>query len=247
MVSSQTVNLRSVPIHFGPSTRPFWFREGTSDESVIQQVFVDRHYDLSFLIREPELDDLIKAGSAKGRKPLIVDAGANIGASPLYFLSAFPTARVVAIEPDTGNFELLVKNTEGTGIEGYHAALASMEARVRVVDPGQGNWGYRTELVSGEQEGTVPCVTIGGAYARHSDCFPFLVKIDIEGAEAELFSANTEWVARTPVIVIELHDWLLSKRGTSRAFLKCVAEQDRDFIYQGENVFSVANNLSDLI
>jgi hypothetical protein len=34
-----------------------------------------------------------------------------------------------------------------------------------------------------------------------------LLKIDIEGAEAELFSTNYEsWLPKTRVIVIELHD-----------------------------------------
>jgi hypothetical protein len=69
------------------------------------------------------------------------------------------------------------------------------------------------------------------------------VKIDIEGAEAELFSANTEWVDQTPLIIIELHDWLLSRQGISRNFLRCVSSLDRDFVHIGENIFSVKNDL----
>jgi hypothetical protein len=69
------------------------------------------------------------------------------------------------------------------------------------------------------------------------------VKVDIEGAEADLFSGNTEWVELTPIIIVELHDWMLPKKGTSRPFLQCISKLDRDFIYLGEDVYSIANDL----
>ena len=41
---------------------------------------------------------------------LIVDLGANVGYASAYFLSCFPTAKVVAVEPDPGTFELCCRN-----------------------------------------------------------------------------------------------------------------------------------------
>lgn len=70
-----------------------------------------------------------------------------------------------------------------------------------------------------------------------------MVKIDIEGGESDLFSANTEWVAKTPLIIIELHDWLLTGTANSRTFLQCIAGHNRDFVHIGENVFSIDNDL----
>jgi hypothetical protein len=61
--------------------------------------------------------------------------------------------------------------------------------------------------------------------------------------EAELFAANTGWVARTPLLIVELHDWLLPKAGTARTFLRCISQLDRDFVHIGENIFSIANDL----
>ena len=72
------------------------------------------------------------------------------------------------------------------------------------------------------------------------------MKVDIEGAEKDLFRSNTEWVAVTPIIIVELHDWLLPKGGTSRPFLQCVSKLDRDFVYLGEDVYSIANDLAGL-
>ena len=36
-----------------------------------------------------------------------------------------------------------------------------------------------------------------------------LIKIDIEGGESELFEKNIEWIEKFPLIIIELHDWML--------------------------------------
>ena len=42
--------------------------------------------------------------------PLIIDCGANIGLSILYFKKIFPAAQVIGFEPDPHNFNLLQKN-----------------------------------------------------------------------------------------------------------------------------------------
>ena len=74
--------------------------------------------------------------------------------------------------------------------------------------------------------------------------FPFIVKIDIEGGEDNLFSMNTNWVEEIPMVIIELHDWLLPKQKTSMNFLKTISELDRDFNIKGENIFSIKNKLN---
>ncbi len=148
--------------------------------------------------------------------------------------------------PDVGNFGLLSKNTADLNVEALNAAISSTRGRARVFDPGEGAWGYRTKLISEDEIFTdaVPRVTINDIYNSHSSgFFPFIVKIDIEGAELDLFSGSTEWVERTPLIIIELHDWLLPKSGTSRPFLECISRLDRDFVQIGQEIFSIANDL----
>ena len=150
--------------------------------------------------RAPELPAFVRRQEATGRRPLIVDAGANIGASPVYFIANLPSALVVAIEPDLENFKLLSKNVEGLNVEALRSAVASTAGRARVLDPGRGEWAYRTEPIDesdSDVANTVPRVTINDIYASHrAGHFPFIVKVDIEGAERELFY-NTEWVAQT--------------------------------------------------
>jgi FkbM family methyltransferase len=233
-------------LRLGTTTRRFHYRKLKSDEVVITQILIDQHYDLGRIKRGRELHAFVKRRVAMGLRPLIVDAGANIGASPVYFAANFPEALVVAIEPDIENFRLMSRNVEGLNVELVHGAISSNNGRARVVDPGEGPCGYRTE-VAGEADcdgNVVSRTTVDAIYRSHPPpFFPFIVKVDIEGAEADLFAANTDWVARTPLLIVELHDWLLPKAGTSRTFLRCISQLDRDFVYVGENVFSIANDL----
>ena len=105
------------PLEFGTATRSLHFRRQTSDESAIQQVLVQAQYDLRRLRREPELSGYLDRQRSKGRRPLVVDAGANIGAASLYFAHRWPDALIVSVEPDASNYELLCKNIEGLNIE----------------------------------------------------------------------------------------------------------------------------------
>jgi len=236
----------STELMFGNVSRRFHFRKETSDELVMKSIFIDLQYDLSRLKRFDEISGFVQQQEAKNLRPLVVDAGANIGASALYFAGNLPNAMVVAVEPDVGNFELLRKNVEGLNVEPFHAAISSSAGRARVFGGEDGHWRCQTRKLGGGDEGgdAVACVTINDIFQSHaSGFFPFFVKIDIEGAEGELFSANTEWVSRTPIIIIELHDWLYPKGGTSAPFLKCIAQLERDFIYLGEDIYSIARNL----
>ncbi len=238
---------QSINLAIGDANRPFFFRPQTTDEAVIKQIFVDQNYNISGLGRGAELFEFLRKREADGLRPLVVDAGANIGASPVYLAVKLPRAKIVAIEPERGNFEVLSKNAENLSIECVRAAIASSRGRARVVDPGGGGWMFRTEIAADASEETVPRVTVNDIYAAHREkFFPFMVKIDIEGGEGDLFAANTEWVAETPIVAIELHDWMLPKQGTSRPFLQCIAGLDRDFVYLGENIFSIANDLDRL-
>jgi FkbM family methyltransferase len=241
-------NLVSASLSIGTQNRQFFYRKQSSDEVVIKQIFNNREYDFRRLRRSRELEDFLGRHKAHNLKPLIVDAGANIGASPIYFLSIVPDALVVAVEPDFGNFELLSKNVEGLSVVATRAAISSTPGWARAFDVGEGFWGYRTQRIdSCMVPGSVPSVTVNAIYEQHSSgLYPFLVKVDIEGAEMELFSSNTEWVSRTPLIIIELHDWLLPKSGCSRPFLRCISDLDRDFVSIGENIFSIANDLHPL-
>src|SRR6185369_12585741 len=67
----------------------------TSDIATFKKIFLDREYDFP-LEKKPET---------------ILDAGANVGFASVFFAQKFPTAKIVAIEPEASNFALLKKNS----------------------------------------------------------------------------------------------------------------------------------------
>lgn len=208
------------------------------DLEVLAKIFRSEDYNLARLPRRRDIEACYQRILAGGEVPLIVDCGANIGASALYFAEQFPRARVLALEPQPGNFDILSRNCAGNPrIVPLRAAVASEDKRGALLDPGKGNWSFR---VSERAGGEVEMLSLNSLLARHEGA-PFVVKIDIEGYEAELFSRNLEWLDRFYVLIIELHDWMLPRQRSAQSFLRAIGPLDRDFVHVGENVFSIAN------
>lgn len=222
----------------GGGSRAFRHRDTAADRGVVAQIFEAQDYSFARLQRGRELYGWYEQLARSGATPLILDAGANIGASAVFFGLQFPKAHIVALEPAADNFELLRANVAGLQVDARLAAIGAADGQAALVDPGEGPWGYRTAPGAGvavQAASRLVAEKIAAGY------IPYLAKIDIEGGEAELFSRDTGWAERFPVLVIELHDWLLPRAGSSRGFLRWAADQARDFVYVGENVFSLAH------
>ena len=80
-----------------------------------------------------------------------------------------------------------------------------------------------------------------------NDSKPFLIKIDIEGFEKNLFEKNYQWIKFFDVIMIELHDWMLPNKNNSGSFLKAVNEISSDikfdFLISDENLILIKNEI----
>ena len=75
------------------------------------------------------------------------------------------------------------------------------------------------------------------------DVFPFLLKVDVEGAEKDIFAGSCDWLDRFPIIMIEPHDWMFPKSGAFQPFLRRIADAPRDFLVYNESVVSIAHDL----
>ena len=252
---SSPPEIASIRIDLG-SDAPMYemqYRLGTKDRYTLDENWVKHPYRLSRhgdVARRNFIDEEYDRILSDGDTPLIVDAGANIGASVLFFRWRYPEARIIAVEPEPDNFELLRRNTEGqTNISYTRSALASMDGELRLYDPGRSTDAYRAvsaeaAVDGGRDLGSVPAISMPTLLrVAGGDSVPLLAKIDIEGGEAELFSANVDWVDDFPAIAIELHDWMLPGAASSASFLRCVAERSRDFINPSgtDIVFSLRN------
>jgi FkbM family methyltransferase len=237
------MNLSVLHLQTRGGQAPFYFRnDSVGDNGVIQQIFQNRDYDFSMWQQGKRLLEHHREQSKSGRS-LIIDAGANIGASVVYFLETFDSSIVYAIEPDKANFEILEMNTRRlTNKINFHGAVSSADGELALEDPGQSDWGFRTRpIIDGKTlsqkvvRSISPATILGDP--RLADAIPLIFKIDIEGAESDLFSGDTSWIGRFPLLIIELHDWLLPFSGSSRNFFGAIVKHDFDFLYRGENIF----------
>ena len=68
-----------------------------------------------------------------------------------------------------------------------------------------------------------------------------ILKIDIEGAEHELFKNNYDtWLPNTRCLIIELHDRMRNR--SSQNFFKAISKYDFSYSHQGENLVFINNN-----
>jgi FkbM family methyltransferase len=215
-------------------------RRDTTDVKTFEQIFLRADYQTCNLARHAD----ILAYYHSSPHPLILNLGANVGLSALYFAKNWPKATIVGIEPDAGNHAIFSQNVAGQkNITPIRGAIASARGHAQIVNPHESEWGYRTEIVTGSAGG-LPAIPVTELLDRYRDHEPFICKIDIEGAEQELFSRNTQWVAQFPIVIIELHDWLMPRTGSSANFLRVIAHMDRDFVLHGENIFSMSHRMA---
>jgi len=238
------MNIQTITIDFAGKKVPFSFRpHSEGDCGVIKQVFQNGDYSFQHWAQGKALMEF-HARESKLRPSLIIDAGANIGASAVYFLNMLENSFVFSIEPDLNNWRLLEANTEAYPNKfNYHGAIANVEGEVVVSDPGQSDWAFRTSPVpEGGRGSNVQVVESLSPRTILADpvmgqATPLILKIDIEGAEGELFDGDVEWLGRFALVIIELHDWMLPFQGTSSSFFKAISQFNFDFVHRNENIF----------
>ncbi len=205
---------------------PLVGRRGSSDLLVFEQIFVEREYAC--------LDGLRDVG-------LVLDLGANVGYASAYVLSRWPSAHVVAVEPDPANVAVLRDNmapygARATVVEG---AVWSHATRLDLAPPVEGEeWGRQVHDAdahdsdahdsdahdadgSGVAAFSVPdLIAMGEEALRRQGRAPAsgrrvsLLKVDIEGAEVVVFGDGAPWLDDVEALVIEVHDGTSFGEGT---------------------------------
>jgi FkbM family methyltransferase len=204
-------------------------RGATSDVRTFHQIFTDEEYNLKL--------DFYPQN--------IIDAGANIGLAAVYFANKYPQSKIVSIEPEAANYNLLATNVKHyAGVYPLNKALSNIQETLQVVDIGLGNWGFTTTKTQSNESSvsnSIETITIPQLMKQYNFAYLDIVKIDIEGYEKELFESNfEEWLPKTRCLIIELHDW--TKKGCSTSFFKCISKYDFSCAMQGENLVFVNEN-----
>ncbi len=174
---------------------PLWARPNTSDVATFEEVFVAREYDLPF---------------ADFRPQHVLDLGANIGFASVYFAARWPQARILALEPSRKNLALLTLNTRPwRRITALQGAVWTHPTRLQIANPGAAPNAYRMTETAESLSDAVAAYTVDQLIAHHGCEQIDLVKMDVEGAEAEILRHGARWLDRIRVLMIELHDRLV--------------------------------------
>lgn len=224
-------------LEYGSSIFLFHYRpDSKGDVGVIKQIFEEKQYEFGWLPQGKLVYKLHQQILSSNKKPLIIDGGANIGASCIWLQIKFPGAAILAVEPSEDNCELITRNCHGNDVWLYYGALADKPRTLTLEDPRESDWGFR---VGEKGESKVPCQGIADILSHmDSEIYdPFILKLDIEGGEALVFEGECTWMELFALIVVELHDWMLPNQGTSTNFIKAVSRHGFEVITRGENVF----------
>lgn len=206
---------------------PVYLRARTTDVSLCREIFLNNAYDSDFF-DSPR-------GSPQAAPPaiprVIIDAGANVGLSAVFYAHRFPDAKIIAIEPEPSNYEMLKKNTAPyPNVTTVHAALWKENGSLRLFDTGAGNTAFQVgetnQLSATEERGVVQAITLEKLMEQFGIAHIDYLKMDVEGAEKEIFEHATPWIDRVGTIGVELHDWMRS--GCSES----VRVAGKDFPYQ---------------
>jgi FkbM family methyltransferase len=178
---------------------------------------------LEFLFREVFLSGEYRF-EAQDSRPLVIDCGANIGMSVLFFKHLFPAARIIAFEANPHAYRLLERNMRVNDIEGvelHNTALSDREGEISFFvssDPG-------TLLGStrGDRGGSVELKVRAEGLAKHvgAQAKVDLIKIDVEGSETgivnELIRASA--LGKPEQYIIEYHHRINGDRSALAGFL----------------------------
>lgn len=184
-------------------------RKGTTDRHIFRQMFITRDCRIPIQINPK----------------LIIDCGAYTGISTLWFMKKYPEAKIIAVEPEESNFAILKKNTkQWKNIVLIKAGIWYKKSFLKIVDGGIGEWGFRTEEAKSLKDSDVKTITIDEILKQSKHDKIDILKIDIEGAEKELFENGCLWLDKVNILIIELHDRF--KKGCSKSLYSKINKGD---------------------
>lgn len=202
-------------------SQDFLIRSGTTDANVLEDVILRDMYACHTPALPPQF---------------IIDAGANAGFASAFFLNRFPQTLVVAIEPDSGNFAMVQKNTAAYGerIRAVKAAVWPTSTNLRVQMSERADGITVVPVAAGEPYdcvGVDPLTLMREAGVERIDIF----KCDIEGGEEPLFSQSPDaWLERTSAIMVEIH----SPAAHAAVYQATARHAFRSFRYRELHVFT---------
>lgn len=162
---------------------PYWYLQN------LEELFIDEVYKFS----------------TDNKQPYIIDCGANLGLSIIYFKKRFPNCKLSAFEADKGIFNLLKKNVGSycfEDVELVNEAVWSSDTILNFSSDGALGGSVSELGINTNKSLTVEARSLASFLEGKQVDF---LKMDIEGAEFEVLNACRDNLGRVRTLFVEYH------------------------------------------
>lgn len=207
-------------------SRTFHLRPHTKDFDTFRQVFFLQQYNIPIDFKPH----------------IIIDGGANIGLAALYFNWRFPDAKILTYEVEPSNFKQLTLNTAPyPNIINHNCAIWNKDTTIEIMDHGQGEDSFMVKEAEAYTAKQINAISIDSIIKTNGLHEIDILKLDIEGAEKEVFEYGFEnWLPKTKLIIVEVHDNM--KKGCSKALFKTISNYNFSLSLKDENLVFLNND-----
>lgn len=191
-------------IHPKGFNSPVYIRRSTHDIDNFVQIFLSDEY--GFVTHNPST---------------ILDLGGYVGFASAYLAHKYPNSSILLVEPDPDNYTISRLNCrQFPNVECLNVGVWSKSCYLTVADRSRGDSGIMfREIADNESvESKVKAMSIGDLMEYKGFDVLDMLKMDIEGAERQIFSDPKckNWIRKSNLISCELHDSMVS--GCSSAY-----------------------------
>jgi len=139
------------------------------------------------------------------KKPYIIDCGANIGLSVIYFKKLYPEAEIIGFEPDKRIFDMLKNNIKSFGLSNVQIiqkALWNKEGEAIFSSEGADAGRLANESKTANPA-SIMTTSLRGYLGRPVD----FLKIDIEGVETVVVEDCADLLVNVKNLFVEYHSF----------------------------------------
>ena len=203
---------------------------GRSDCFTIMDVFCYQNYSIPRYWRD-SIDRFLREGE---NLPVVLDLGANLGFTSHYIKKLYPEAFTIGVEPDRKAAQFCRQH----GVDQLRTAVIGKGSKAFLSNDAIS---YQKKLSDHGDE--VDVISENELVMAIGDYLPFILKVDIEGAEEVLFYDYQALISMFKVIFIELHDWGIDHKIHSTAIWTFLAESSSSYnvIIQGDILCLIKN------
>ncbi|MCH7402097.1 FkbM family methyltransferase [Belliella kenyensis] len=231
---SKKKELTKIKIFVNSKLTLIFIRRIYPDLMVFRQIFIFEEYSRVIEV----------FGKHNFQPKTMIDAGGNLGFTSIYFSRFYKDIKILVIEPNQANFEILRKNKKINDLKNIKLENKGVWSRNTTLGPidvqneKSTGWGFETkESIGGEIMG----VTIEYLLEMEKIDLIDFMKIDIEGAELEVFKdrdTTCRILKKVNSIALEPHSEQFENE-----FKIVLQEEGFEVFLFGELIFGIRKNI----